>query len=101
MLPFSVRVDLGAMAIKGYSILRIPQGSNITRISSSDSLVPYRGCSLAWSYPPGEMQPVYSTAAVNWAVVLIDDWFGLVSLFNGISTLFRLFNAKSILLEEQ
>ena len=28
-------------------------------------------------------------------------WFGLVSLFNGISTLFRLFNAKAILLEEQ
>ena len=27
--------------------------------------------------------------------------FGLVSLFNGISTLFRLFNAKDILLEEQ
>ena len=27
--------------------------------------------------------------------------FGLVSLFNGISTLFRLFNAKAILLEEQ
>ena len=27
--------------------------------------------------------------------------FGLVSLFNGISTLFRLFNAKTILLEEQ
>ena len=27
--------------------------------------------------------------------------FGLVSLFNGISTIFRLFNAKSILLEEQ
>ena len=26
-------------------------------------------------------------------------WFGLVSLFNGISTLFRLFNAKAILLE--
>ena len=26
--------------------------------------------------------------------------FGLVSLFNGISTLFRLFNAKAILLEE-
>ena len=25
----------------------------------------------------------------------------LVSLFNGISTLFRLFNAKDILLEEQ
>ena len=28
-------------------------------------------------------------------------WFGLVYLFNGISTLFRLFNAKAILLEEQ
>ena len=28
-------------------------------------------------------------------------WFSLVSLFNGISTLFRFFNAKSILLEEQ
>ena len=27
--------------------------------------------------------------------------FGLVSLFNGISTFFRLFNAKAILLEEQ
>ena len=27
--------------------------------------------------------------------------FGLVSLFNGISTLFRLFNAKAIFLEEQ
>ena len=28
-------------------------------------------------------------------------WFGFVSLFNGISTLFRLFNAKTILREEQ
>ena len=28
-------------------------------------------------------------------------WFDLVSLFNGISTLSRLFNAKAILLEEQ
>ena len=28
-------------------------------------------------------------------------WFGLLSLFNGISTLFTLFNAKAILLEEQ
>ena len=28
-------------------------------------------------------------------------WFSLVSLFNGISTFFRLFNAKAILLEEQ
>ena len=28
-------------------------------------------------------------------------WFRLVSLFNGISTLFRLFSTKAILLEEQ
>ena len=27
-------------------------------------------------------------------------WFGMVSLFNSISTLFRLFNAKAILLEQ-
>ena len=33
--------------------------------------------------------------------VIVFVWFGLVSLFNGISTLFRLFNAKAILLEEQ
>ena len=32
---------------------------------------------------------------------LLSIWFGLVSLFNGISTLFRLFNAQVILLEEQ
>ena len=31
----------------------------------------------------------------------LQELFGLVSLFNGISTLFRLFNAKAILLEEQ
>ena len=31
----------------------------------------------------------------------LKKWFGSVSLFNGISTLFRLFNAKAILLEEQ
>ena len=34
-------------------------------------------------------------------VIKVVDWFGLVSLFNGISTLFRLLNAKAILLEEQ
>ena len=33
--------------------------------------------------------------------LFIHFWFGLVSLFNGISTLCRLFNAKAILLEEQ
>ena len=31
----------------------------------------------------------------------VKEYGWLVSLFNGISTLFRLFNAKAILLEEQ
>ena len=35
-------------------------------------------------------------------IVAEDQWFlWLVSLFNGISTLFRVFNAKAILIEEQ
>ena len=37
----------------------------------------------------------------RWLYSCFFVWFGLVSLFNDISTLFRLFNAKSILLEEQ
>ena len=37
---------------------------------------------------------------INFTCFIYHDWFGLVSLFNGISTLFRLFNAKAILLEE-
>ena len=34
-------------------------------------------------------------------IYLGSSWFGLVSLFNGISTFFSLFNAKAILIEEQ
>ena len=40
----------------------------------------------------------------NWYLIAMLEsiqLFGLVTLFNGISTLFRLFNAKAILLEEQ
>ena len=46
-----------------------------------------------------EREPVLNrwTAKRNESVICL---FGLVSLFNGISTLFRLFNAKAILLEE-
>ena len=44
---------------------------------------------------PGMVDLIYES---NWTVWKL---FGLVSLFNGISTLFRLFNAKAILLEEQ
>ena len=82
-------------------------------------------------YPSAEKQSVYSTAPADWAIwvmrrVFVNGpgdrgsipgliipkiqkivlgvallRFSLVSLFNGISTLFRLFNAKAILLEEQ
>ena len=37
----------------------------------------------------------------RWLYLIYRFRFGLVSLFNGIKTLFRLFNAKSSLLEEQ
>ena len=42
--------------------------------------------------------PSSKTKRTKFSMVLIH---GLVSLFNGISTLFRLFNAKAIILEEQ
>ena len=48
-------------------ILRIPQSSSITGISPSDYLVSYPGHSLGESYPPAEMQSVYSTTPINWA----------------------------------
>ena len=35
------------------------------------------------------------------SLILLIECFGLVSLFNGISTVEGLFNAKAILLEEQ
>ena len=46
---------------------------------------------------------MYSSAQSDWVYIYIYIYilFGLVSLFNGISTLFRLFNANAILLEEQ
>ena len=44
--------------------------------------------------------PFYHTNGFHSKPYLYMVWFGLVSLFNGISTLFRLFNAKAILLEE-
>ena len=43
----------------------------------------------------------YSPSYIYIYIYIYIQLFGLVSLFNGISTLFRLFNAKAILLEEQ
>ena len=50
-------VDLGVMAMKGYSAF-----SKATEASRSDCLVSYTGHSLGESYSSAEMQSVYSTA---------------------------------------
>ena len=49
-----VRMDLGAMAMKGYS--------------PTDCLASYPGHSLGESYFSTEMQSVYSTALADWAI---------------------------------
>ena len=67
MLPLRAKVDLGAMAMKGY-LFRIPQTSSITGTSPSDCLVSYPGHSLdGRSYSSAEKQSVYSTAPADWA----------------------------------
>ena len=53
MLPLWARVDLGAMAMKGF--LHIPQRSNITGTSPSDCLVSYPGYS--WGCSGSILQP--------------------------------------------
>ena len=59
MLPLRARVDLGAMAMKGYSAF--------PKAPASDCLVSYSGHSLGESYPCAEKQSVYSTAPADWA----------------------------------
>ena len=49
VLPFQVRVDLGAMAMKG--VLHIPQSSSTAGTSPSDCLVSYPGHSLGGVLP--------------------------------------------------
>ena len=62
MLPLRARVDLGAIAMKGYSAFPKAQ------TSPSDCFVSYLGHSLGGSYPSAEKQSVYSTAPANWAI---------------------------------
>ena len=59
-LPLWVRVNLGAMAMKGYSILP----------KASDCLISYPGHSLERSYSSAELQLMYSTAPANSALPL-------------------------------
>ena len=48
-----------------------------------------------------ELKKLWKMKVTSMPILIGALRFGLVSLFNGISTLFRLFNAKAILLEEQ
>ena len=48
-------------------VLRILPAPSITGTSPSDCLVSYPGHSLGGSYPPAEVQSVYSTAPADWA----------------------------------
>ena len=54
MLPLRSRVDVGAMAIEGYSAF------------PKDCLVSYLGYSLGESYLAAGMQSVYTTAPTEW-----------------------------------
>ena len=49
-------------------VLHIPQSSSITGASPSVCLVSYAGHSLEGSFSSAEIQLVYSTAPVNWAI---------------------------------
>ena len=49
-------------------LFHVPKSSSITGTSPSDCLVSYPGHSLVESYPSAEMQLVYLTAPVDWAV---------------------------------
>ena len=56
-------------------VLRIPQSSCLTRASPSDCLVLHPGLSLEKSYPPAEMQSVFSTALAEWASELYESTY--------------------------
>ena len=63
-------------------LLRIPQSSSITEASQSDCLVSYPGHSIGESYPFCEMQSVYSTVLVDWAM------YAKVFIIYGLEILF-------------
>ena len=63
MLPLRVRVDLGAMTIKGYSIF--PKSA---RLESCHQMIYYQNQDThGGGVLPAEMQSVYSTDPANWA----------------------------------
>ena len=69
MPPLWVRVDLGAMAMKGYSvggILYLCWGCSWCVLQPQPTGLPRH--SLGRSYSSAEVQLVYSTAPVDWAI---------------------------------
>ena len=64
MLPLRAIVDLGAIAIKGYTAF--------PKAPPSDCRVSYAGHSLGQSYPCAKMQSVYSTAPADWAKCILE-----------------------------
>ena len=67
VLSFRVRVDLEAMAMTGCSAF--PNAPALLETSRSDCLVSYLGHTLrVGSYPSAEVDSVYSTAPVDWAM---------------------------------
>ena len=65
MLPLQVRVDLGAMVMRGYSIF--PKAPAL--LEPHHQIVYRHMRDTCWwgSYPSAEKQPVYSTALTDWA----------------------------------
>ena len=63
MLLLWARVNLGMMAMKGYSAFA--KAPTIIGASPSDCLMSYLGHSLEESYPSAEMQLVYSAVPAN------------------------------------
>ena len=63
-------MDLGTMAMKGYSTF--PQNSSITEASLSYSLESNPGHSVGESYPSTMIQSVYSSNLAEWFKWLIE-----------------------------
>ena len=82
VLPLRVRVDLGEMAIKGYSAFsKAP-----ALLEPHHQIVWCHNQDTRWggSYPSTEKQSVYSTAPADWAIILfISLEFGGMSPFQG------------------
>ena len=82
VLPLRPRVDLWAMAMKGYSVF--------PKTPALDYLVSYPGHSLGGSYPSAEVESVYSTAPVDWAIHRVKCQTVLFQIIQfNVSTQFR------------